>query len=178
MTKKEKILFIIVALVLLGGFSYLSTVAPFLKKINSLNSEIIRNQKLIEKMQREASQQTELEKEFSSLAKKIRAKLPFKREESQFLSEIGKVAKETNIHISLMNPLPSKDIGNFKELSVEIDMEANLGNLVRFLYQMRKSSVVLVANKLQLEPKSERSALLKGKLIISTIFLKEEPYGK
>lgn len=52
-------------------------------------------------------------------------------------------------------------------------MEANLGNLVRFLYEIRKSSVVLVVNKLELTPKSERSSLLKGKLIISTIFLKE-----
>lgn len=178
MIKREKTLLVIAVLVILIGSLYTSIIVPFFKKIRSLNSEIIQNQKLIERMQKEASQQIELEKKFSFLARKIKAKLPFKREESQFLSEIGKVAKETNIHISLMNPLPSKDIGNFKEFSVEIDMEANLGNLVRFLYQMRKSSVVLVANKLELQPKSERSALLKGKLIISTIFLKEKSYEK
>jgi len=178
MINKEKTLTISVLSIAFVGILYISIVLPYRKKLNSLNLEIIKNQKIIDKMQKEVSKKSELEEKFSSLAKKIKAKLPFRREESQFLSEMGKVAKETNIHVSLMNPLPPKDIGNFKEFSVAIDMEANLGNLVRFLYQMRKSSVVLVANKLELEPKSKRSALLKGKLIISTIFLKEKHYGK
>jgi Tfp pilus assembly protein PilO len=112
-------------------------------------------------------------RKFSALGKKIQAKLPLSGE-SEFLTELGRVAEETNVHIETMNPRPFRDLDFFKELSVEIDMEANLGNLVRFLYQMRKSSVVLVANRLRLKPKSERSALLKGHLVISTIFLKEK----
>jgi Tfp pilus assembly protein PilO len=119
-------------------------------------------------------QKDKLTEKFSSLSKKIQAKLPLERKEGEFLTEIDKVAEETNVHIETMNPRPLRDLGFFKELSVEIDMEANLGNLVRFLYQMRKSSVVLVANRLRLKPKSERSALLKGHLVISTIFLKEQ----
>ena len=85
-----------------------------------------------------------------------------------------RVARETSVHISSMNTKPPRDLDYFRELSVEINMEANLGNLVRFLYKMRKSSVVLVADSLALEPKSRRSALLKGHLIVSTIFMKEK----
>ncbi len=115
-----------------------------------------------------------LANDFSDLSKKIQARLPAQRGESTFLAAIGDVAQKTNVHIETMNPLPYRDLGFLKELSVEINMEANLGNLALFLYQMRQSSVALAANRLKLEPKSERSALLKGYLVISTIFLKEQ----
>ncbi len=171
---RRKIVITISLIIFVTFILYLGFFLPFSKRLNQLNSEITNNEKIIKRLKKELEEKEILEKEFSSLTKKIKARLPFQREESQFLSEIEKVAKENNIHINLLTTLPSKDIGEFKELSVEIDMEANLGNLVRFLYEMRKSSVVLVANKLELTPKSERSALLKGRLIISTIFLKEK----
>ena len=114
---------------------------------------------IIKRSESIVSQEEALTQRFEYLTKKIQARLPVEREESQFLNEIQKVAQENSIHIASMNPLPLKDLGSFKELSVEIDMEANLGNLVRFLYYMRKSSVVLVANRLRLQPKSQRSAL-------------------
>ena len=119
-------------------------------------------------------QEKDLNAAFDALTTKIQARLPYGREESQFLNEIGSVAKSTNVHIAAMNPLPIHDLGAFREMSVEIDMEANLGNVVRFLYYMRQASVVLVANKLVLEPKEERSALLRGHLVISTIFMKKQ----
>jgi len=173
MKERRKVIIALGLIILIVWIIYAQIITPFQNKLRRLNLEIKKNQKIIKRMEEEILEREKLEKIFSSLAKKVKAKLPFQREESQFLTEIGKVAKETNVHMNLMNPLPQKDIGNFKELSVEIDMESNLGNLVRFLYQMRKSSVFLIADKLTLQPKSQRSALLKGKLTISTIFLKE-----
>ncbi|RKY28301.1 MAG: hypothetical protein DRP61_02045 [Candidatus Omnitrophota bacterium] len=173
MRGKQKLLVISIITGIGALLFYLGFILPLSNKLTELNSKITNDEKLIKKLKEELKEREKLEEEFSSLSKKIKARLPFQREESQFLSEIEKVAKETNIHINLLSPLPAQNIGEFKELSVEIDMEANLGNLVRFLYEIRKSSVVLVVNKLELTPKSERSSLLKGKLIISTIFLKE-----
>jgi len=174
MNKREKILLIVAVVVVLVPTAYFKIFTPFIDKWTNQSLEIKKDKEIIKKLKDEISQKDNLTKEFSLLTKKIRAKLPLEREENQFLAEIGKVSQDTDVHIITMNPLLSKNLGVFKELSVEIDMEANLGNLVRFLYQMRKSSVVLVANKLSLEPKSRRSALLKGNLTISTIFLKEK----
>jgi len=174
MNKREKILLLAALVVILIPIIYFKITTPFVNKCKSQSLEIKKDKEIIKKMKDEISQKDNLTKEFSLLTKKIRAKLPLEREENQFLAEIGKVSQDTDVHIITMNPLLSKNLGVFKELSVEIDMEANLGNLVRFLYQMRRSSVVLVANKLALEPKSKRSALLKGNLIISTIFLKRK----
>ena len=174
MNKREKTLIFATTAVVLISITYFKVFAPFINKWKDQSLQIRKNEEIIRRMKREISQKKNLTEKFSSLTKKIRAKLPLEREENQFLAEIGKVARDTDVHIITMNPLLSKNLGVFKELSVEIAMEANLGNLVRFLYQMRKSSVVLVANKLGLEPKSRRSALLKGNLTISTIFLKEK----
>lgn len=171
---RKKILIVLAIIVVLGPLLFFKVLTPIFHRLGKVNNEITKNKIIIVRMKGLINEQEELEKSFDDLSRKIQAKLPSEREESQFLTEIGRVANETNVYISVMNPLPYKDLDDFKELSVEIDLEANLGNLVRFLYLMRKSSVVLVANSLKLEPKSERSALLKAHLVISTIFLKEK----
>ncbi|MCK5214232.1 MAG: type 4a pilus biogenesis protein PilO [Candidatus Omnitrophica bacterium] len=171
---RKKILIVLAIIVVLGPLLFFKVLTPIFHRLGKVNKEITKNKIIIVRMKGLINEQEELEKSFDDLSRKIQAKLPSEREESQFLTEIGRVANETNVYISVMNPLPYKDLDDFKELSVEIDLEANLGNLVRFLYLMRKSSVVLVANSLKLEPKSERSALLKAHLVISTIFLKEK----
>ncbi|MFH1459668.1 MAG: type 4a pilus biogenesis protein PilO [Candidatus Omnitrophota bacterium] len=153
---------------------FINIFLPFARKWNT-QSKLIKEKKLhLEKSRANIAQEEELKLKFAAISQGIQAKLPAQRGQSNFLTAIGNVAQDTNLHIVTMNPRPFRDLGFFRELSVEINMESNLGNLVRFLYQMRKSSVVLTANRLQLEPKSDRSALLKGHLVISTIFLKDQ----
>jgi len=149
-------------------------ILPFFSTWTRQSQEIRMVKASLKKRQAIVQRHDELEEKFSDINNRIQARLPGTRGESTFLNAIGQVAKKTNVHIETMNPRPFRDLGFFRELSVEIDMQANLGNLVRFLYEMRKSSVVLVANNLKLKPKSERSALLNGYLVISTIFLKEQ----
>jgi Tfp pilus assembly protein PilO len=172
--KNIKTILTILAIVIVLLIAYKKIIIPFMKNWSNQTAQIKTQKTLIKKYKTALESRDILNEEFSSLSQKIQAKLPSEREESQFLNEIGKVASQTSVHIATMNPLPLKELGSFKELSVEINLETNLGNLVRFLHQMRESSVVLVANHLNLEPKEKRSALLKGKLVISTIFLKEK----
>jgi Tfp pilus assembly protein PilO len=174
LNKQEKTTAVILLVVILGIITSVRIFPPLIKKWPRQSAEIKHKKELIKINHLLINQEDELAREFSVLSKKMQAKLPLGGGQSEFLTELGRVAQETNVHIKTMNPRPLKDLDFFKELSVEIDMEANLGNLVRFLYEMRKSSVVLVANRLRLKPKSERSALLEGHLVISTIFLKEK----
>jgi Tfp pilus assembly protein PilO len=164
---------VLAALVLLALYG-LKVLVPCVRTWAAQTDEIRRKDGLLRAHTKLADERDALESRLSSLSKGVLARLPVNRKESAFLTELGRVAKETSVHISSMNTKPPRDLDYFRELSVEIDMEANLGNLVRFLYKMRKSSVVLVANSLILEPKSERSALLKGHLIVSTIVMKEK----
>jgi len=173
-TNKRKNIFLFVCtlalIVILAG----KTVNPTLEHWHNQTEQIRQKNEAIKEYGYILQQEDALKDSFARLSHQIQTEIPVEREESQFLIEIGNVATDTNVHISTMNPRPFKDFDSFKELSVEIEMEANLGNLTRFLYEMRKSSVVLVVNSLNLEPKSERSALLKGHLIISTMFLKNK----
>jgi len=171
--KNKRLALLLPAGILIIMIIYTKAVIPFMHKYTRQSQQIEQNNILLEKNKIIIDEKEHLNQGFADLSQKLQARLPLERGESKFLAAIGDVAQATNVHIENMNPRPLRDLDFFKELSVEIDMEANLGNLVRFLYQMRKSSVVLVANRLRLEPKSERSALLKGHLVISTIFLKE-----
>jgi Tfp pilus assembly protein PilO len=155
-------------------FLIIRVFAPFSSDWRRQTTQIREKNGLIRQYEQLLEQEDSLRENFDLLSRQIQAEIPVEREESQFLTEIEKVASNTYVHVSTMNPLPIKDFGSFKELSVEIEMEANLGNLAKFLYDIKKSSVVLVANRLSLQPKSERSALLKGHLVISTIFAKDK----
>jgi len=170
LTKQQKAVAVLVAAVVLLPLYVSRALTPCARRWSAQTDEIGRKSRLVTSRTREVAGKDELSARLSSLSKGVLAKLPVNRKESEFLTEVERVARETNVHISSMNTRPPRDLDYFRELSVEIDMEANLGNLVRFLYLMRKSSVVLVANKLTLEPKSERSALLRGQLMVSTIF--------
>ncbi|MFH1062898.1 MAG: type 4a pilus biogenesis protein PilO [Candidatus Omnitrophota bacterium] len=171
---KSKPILVLSASIIAIILVYIAIISPFLTKWKEQDTQIKQKLALIEKSQEIIKQQGDLNESYSIINRKIQAKLPSERGQSNFLTAIGEVAKKTDIHIESMNPQPLRELGFSNELSVEINMEANLGNIVRFLYEMRKSSVVLVANRLKLQPKSERSALLKGHLVISTIFLKEQ----
>jgi Tfp pilus assembly protein PilO len=166
----------LISVLVIAGLAlfYLFVFEPFSDKWQEQDTIIKQKLALIEKSEKIISQKDDLKESYSIVNQRMQAKLPSERSQSNFLTAIGQVAQKTDVHIESMNPRPLQELGFFNELSVEINMQANLGNLVRFLYEMRKSSVVLVASRLKLQPKSERSALLKGHLVISTIFLKEQ----
>jgi len=157
-----------------GGIILILLFKPFGGKWAEQSTKIRAKTKLLKKYQALIQSEDKLQKSLDQMTRRVQAQLPAGREESGFLTEIGNVAQETNIHIETMNPLPLRNLGAFRELSVEIDMEANLGNLTRFLYLLRESSAVLAVDTLRLQPKSERSALLKAHLVISTIFMKDK----
>ncbi|MFH2137119.1 MAG: GspMb/PilO family protein [Candidatus Omnitrophota bacterium] len=172
LTHKKTILRILAGIVVIV-LLFTKGVIPFMHKWNQQTKEIAQKEDMVKRSLNIISTKDQLEQQFPDLTRKMQGKLSSDREEGAFLRAIGTVAEYSNVHIETMNPLPLHNLGAFNELSVEINLQANLGNLVRFLYQIRKSSVVLIANRLNLEPKSEHSALLKGHLVISTIFLKE-----
>jgi len=165
---------IALAVLIAGGMIFFLLFKPFGGKWAEQSAKIRAKTKLLKKYQHLIRSEDKLQESLDQLTRRVQAQMPAGREESGFLTEIGNVAQETNIHIETMNPLPLRNLGAFRELSVEIDMEANLGNLTRFLYLLRESSAVLVADTLRLQPKSERSALLKAHLVISTIFMKDK----
>ncbi len=135
-------------------------------RIQKTTVEIQRARSLIE-------EQEKLTERLQALNRNLLTRIPPARKESAFLSEIDKVAQQANVHILRLNPRRTRDYGPFTELSVELDAEANLGNLVRFLYDIRESSVLLVVEEIRLQPKADRSALLKSSLVISSLFTKE-----
>jgi Tfp pilus assembly protein PilO len=172
--QREKTLALAALFLAAGLIVFSKMVLPLKNTLKRQSAEIEKKKIMVQKNEALIKEAGSLNEKLSFLSKNIQAKLPLDRKESEFLSEIGNVAQNTDVHIERMNPRPARDLGSFKELSVDIDMEANLGNLIRFLYRMRESSVVLAANSLKLQPKAERSALLKGHLVISTIFLKAQ----
>ncbi len=127
----------------------------------------------VRRAERLIGERAQLTERLNALNRNLLTRIPLARKESEFLSEIDKVARQTNVHLLRLDPQGNRDYGPFTELSVELDAEANLGNLVRFLYDIRESSVLLVVEKMRLEPKADRSALLKSSLIISSLFAKE-----
>jgi Tfp pilus assembly protein PilO len=174
MKNKALSFILIIAAAVISVYLYVTgIIMPFSSRWREQSARINSKKALLNKDIKLIEDSRELNGLFEKLSQNIRDRLPLDRKEGEFLTEIDRVAQDTNVRIKSMNPRPAKDLGPFKELSVEIDMEANLGNLIRFLYNMREASVVLVANRIKLEPKSQRSALIEGDLVISSIFLKE-----
>ncbi len=155
----------------LAVFGYL--VRPAVRRWQEKEALVRRTAVEVRRAQRLIEERVQLTERLNALNRNLLTRIPLARKEGEFLSEIGKVAQQTNVLLLRLDPQGSRDYGPFTELSVELDAEANLGNLVRFLYDIRESSVLLVVEKMRLQPKADRSALLKSYLVISSLFAKE-----
>jgi len=86
---------------------------------------------------------------------------------------IQKIAQDTGVQVRAIQTSLLQDLNFSQELFLEVNLEAPLGDLVRFIYELKNSSEFIDINRLKLQPRTEGSEFLKSQLIVSTLFLKE-----
>jgi len=95
-------------------------------------------------------------------------------EEAQMPGIVAKIegaAREANVHIANIQPQKSTDQGDVTFLSVELEIDGQWLDIVHFLYLIQQPPNFYFINELNLEKYSGAINSLRGRVVISRMFL-------
>jgi Tfp pilus assembly protein PilO len=166
-SKREKFLSIITLGILFIVLFCNFVIAPLFSKMESLNEKIRTNEIRLERNLKIISRKDDIQSQYSKYSQLLKQKNSDEQEMALFLAGIEAIARKVAIRITDMKPRDIKTEDFFKRLTVDIELEANLGELTEFIYNLQNASDLYVIDRFRIEKKSRRSSSLKGYLRVS-----------
>ncbi len=99
--------------------------------------------------------QEDVEKNYQTYKKAILAQGSDEEELARFLREIENISKPLDVGIVSMKPLPIMDKGLYKRYTIQVEAEADILNLGRFLYEIKTSPFLIKVRRIQINAKGE-----------------------
>jgi len=94
-------------------------------------------------------------------------------ENASFLSEVEQLARSEQVVLVDMKPREVKKQQFHKEYVADLDAEAEMEELIRFIYQLEQSPHLMKISKIKLTSKEQGSTFVKARMTVTkTVFLK------
>ncbi len=172
LSKRERYVAYIAAIVLVFFFFSRVMLRPIINKSNALNQEIAIQEKRLEKYLNILFQEDAINNNYKKYVDNLKQTHSDEEEIAELLSEIEKIAKKTAVFLSDIKPLSVKKVDFYKEYVVELEVESEIASLIDFTYQLEKSPRLLKVEKFHLAPKKEKEKdFLKVQMSISEILI-------
>ena len=88
------------------------------------------------------------------------------------LKEIESLANKSSVYLIDIKPAGFKDSGTVREYAVSLNCEAQMEQLVEFMYTIENSNQLLAIDKYQLSPKAKESSLARCSMTVSKITMR------
>ena len=162
LSKKEKIVFYIAIFVVSLLILDRAIISPIFSKIRSLNKEIQDKQTTIKKNLRILSQKDRILQESSKYSSFLgQTKLGDDEQVTLVLKELESLANKSSVYLVDMKPAGIKESGSSKRIMVNLNCEAQMEQLVDFMYNMENSESLISIEKYQITPKAKESSVAK-----------------
>lgn len=162
LSKKEKFVFYVAVTMVTLLIMDRAIIAPVFYKIKSLNQEIQNKQGEVKKNLKILSQKEKILAEsakYSTFASD--SQLSDDEQITLVLKELENLASKSSVYLVDMKPAGIKESGSSKKIMVNLNCEAQMEQLVDFMYNMENSSSLITIEKYQLAPKSKDSSVAK-----------------
>jgi hypothetical protein len=162
LSKKEKIIFyftvFIISLLLLDR----AIIFPVFSKIKSLNKEIQDEQADIKKNLRILAQKDRILTESSKYSSFLGdSQVSDDEQVTLVLKELESLASKSSVYLVDMKPGGIRESGSSKKILINLNCEAQMEQLVDFMYNMENSNSLISIEKYQLTPKTKESSVAK-----------------
>jgi len=171
LSRREKYIFYVSAVLVLGLFCDRVILRPMVKKLKLLNTQIALEEKKIYRSRQLLSQQDQLSEEHIKLTQAIKQSQSDEEEKSSLLSEIEKMARNSSVLLKDIKPLATETKDIYKKFPVEIEAESKIEHLVDFIHQLERSPRLLRVKDFYLTPKKQHSTVLKARMVITEVLL-------
>jgi hypothetical protein len=164
--------------VLLGALAALSLVfidrvivASLSAKTKGLDQAIAERESEIRKDLRIMAQKQRIEVQHINYKPYLGMMSTENEEFTVFLKEVDTLTKDNGIYVVDMKPTGTKEMGKAKKYLINLNIEAEMAPLVKFMFAIEDSKKLMTVEKYQVSPKSKDSQSAKCSLLISKLVI-------
>lgn len=169
LSKREKSVLYFAIGILLFSLVYTFILEPMLKKWTRLGGQILVKETKLKKNLRIISQREFIQSEYAKFVNFIETGGTDEEKITKLLGEIEGKANGAFVHITDIKPRQTKDFRDYRRFTVDLEIEASMENLSKFVYDLYSSSQFLRIEKLQLNAKGSQSNILNCHMLITKL---------
>lgn len=143
--------------------------SPIAAQIHALNQQTKQEETTIKKNLRILAQKDKILAESRKFESYLTAAASDEEEMTLLLKEVEDLASKNSVYLIDLKPGEVKGTGSSKKYSVNLSLEAQMEQLVAFMYGVESSDRLFTIEKYQLEPKSRESTVARCSMIISKV---------
>ena len=171
--KTERFLLTVVICLISCAIIYHFLAEPTLKRIKSLQKEIVIRERVLLKSRKILLQQDIIKEQYASIIKGVRIAVSKEEEIAKFLKEINKLSQKAKIKIDDIKPRESRVLEQFNKSVVDIEFEAQQTTLAAFLYELAMSPIGIRIEQLRITARHDQKKILTCNAMISRILVDE-----
>jgi len=170
---REKMIFYCALFFILLVFLDRLVLNPIILKINSLNTEIQKQETTIRKNLRIIQQKERIKEEENKYTSFYPSRQRQSEEEeiSALLKEIENMAKVYSLRIIGLKPVNTDAASSSGEYLINLNCEAKITDFINFMYNIEYSKDILSIKKFNIAPQSPESEIAKYNITISKIII-------
>jgi Tfp pilus assembly protein PilO len=116
----------------------------------------------------------EIDKEYAKYEAQLRSRGSDEQEMTYILNGLERIARNARIKIVNIKPKPPQEKEFYRSYLVEIETESDMHSLMKFIFDVKNSPLLLRIDKLSLSSKSSRTgAVIRASMLISKLSLKQ-----
>ncbi len=167
LSKRERmILYASVIIVVLGSMDRL-VYQPIMNLFIEVDQEIISQENQLRKNMRFLAARETISNRYSAYAAYAVTTGSDEEEVAGLLNEVEGVARKSGLALLNMKPNPAFTTEFGKQYPVEVEVETQMKELIKFIHGLQSSKYILRVQKLRLVPKGKSKAEVKGYLLIN-----------
>jgi Tfp pilus assembly protein PilO len=171
LNKRDRFIFYIVTVFLSMVLFERLMVNPVYSKIKSINEEIKKQEDSISKSLRILAQKDRISAESREYSSFVTKGVSEEEEFTSFLRDIEELANKDSVYLVDMKPGGVKEAGSAKKYIVSLNCEAQMEQVVNFMFSIENSDKLLTIEKYQINPKSKESTVAQCNMAISKIVM-------
>jgi len=169
LSRREKLIMYWSVIVLLLTVVDRLIISPLASKMKSLDRTIESQERRIKQSLHIVTQKEKIMKGRHEYASYLSDSKSDEEEISNLLKEIETIGNKASIYLIDLKPMDPKDMGGSRKYTLNLNCEAQMDQLIAFMYDIENSAKLLTIEKYQINPKSKESSIARCSMTISKI---------
>ena len=166
LSKRERLIFYLTSLVLFLGMMDRLVYQPVVSLLTKLDQEILAQEIQLQKNLKNLALRDAIQLKYAGYAAFTVSSGPDEEEIGSLLNEVEGVARSAGLSLVNMKPKPMAKTSLEKLYPVEVEVEADMASLIKFIHGLHKSKYILGVKKMNLAPKDKKGERIKGYVLI------------
>jgi hypothetical protein len=168
LSKRERMILSAAAVLVAVAVAYSLAVEPVMRAAGRLDREIARARGALEKDMRLLSVYKASGRPGAAATGVARSGKTVESETASILERIEDMSKSSACPITSVKPLGARAVGSYKDVSVEVTVEGDIGQIARFVYESEHSAdMPMRIKRFSISAKSQAGGSLRGSFVLT-----------